>query len=188
MEKQRKGMSRGLLIFIIIVLILVFVGVGKYNGLVSLDEETKTAWSNVETQYQRRADLIPNLTETVKGYAKHEEDLLTQIAQLRSGYQKASTPAEFTEMDQKLNRAINIAVEAYPDLKASENFLRFQDELAGTENRIAVSRRDYNNAVKAFNKSCRRFPTNIYAKIFGFEEKQPFQAAPGSENAPQVSF
>lgn len=188
MQKNGKGVSRVLIFVLAVVLFFAISAVGKYNGLVKLDEEVKNAWANVEAQYQRRADLIPNLMETVKGYAKHEESVLTDIAKLRAGYQAAKTPDEYTQLDQELSKVINVAVEAYPDLKASENFLQFQDELAGTENRIAVSRRDYNEAVMKFNKNRRRFPNNIYAGIFGFEEKVPFKAAPGSEYSPQVKF
>ena len=188
MKKSGKGVSRILIFVLAVVLFLGISAVGKYNGLVKMDEEVKNAWGNVETQYQRRADLIPNLMETVKGYAKHEESVLTDIAKLRAGYQAAKTPDEYSQMDQELNKVINVVVEAYPDLKASENFLQFQDELAGTENRIAVARRDYNDAVMKFNKNRRSFPTNIYAGFFGFEEKAPFKSAPGSENAPQVKF
>lgn len=174
---------------LIVLLVVVVAGLMvSYNGLVNLDEEVQNKWSQVETNYQRRTDLIPNLANTVKGYAEHESETFKGIAELRSGYKKASTPKEYQQLDKELSRVINIAVESYPQLKANENFLALQDELAGTENRIAVSRRDYNNAVTKYNKKIRRFPTNMMARMFGFDKADLFEAEKGAEKAPEVNF
>ena len=177
-----------------IILLLVLLVIGSYNGLVGKRNNVDSAWADVQAQYQRRMDLIPNLVATVKGYAAHEEDLFTEITQLRSQWQTASasgdtagaiTAAQGT--DSALARLLVVA-EAYPDLKASTNFLALQDELAGTENRVAVARTRFNDAVKTYNTAIQTFPRNILAGMFGFEPKTFFAAAAGSENAPQVTF
>jgi LemA protein len=148
----------------------------------------------VEVQYQRRFDLIPNLVNTVKGYAAHEEKLFTEITALRSQWQTARSAGDVNGAiaaaqgaDGAISRLLLVA-ENYPNLKASENFLSLQDELAGTENRVVFSRNKYNEAVRAYNTAIRRFPTSIIAGIFGFEKKTLFEAQAGAENAPQVSF
>lgn len=168
--------------------IVAFYLAGTYNSFVEMEENVKNAWSQVETNYQRRADLIPNLVETVKAYATHENETFASIAQLRSSYNSAKTPSEYQELDRQLATNINIMVEAYPELKANSNFLSFQDELAGTENRIAVARRDYNEVTTAFNKKVRVFPQNIVAGLFNFESKELFAAEAGAEKAPKVDF
>ena len=140
-----------------------------YNGFVNKEEGVKTAWANVETQYQRRADLIPNLVNTVKGYAAHE----TQQAQ--------------AQVRSALGRLIAVS-ESYPDLKANQNFLELQAQLEGTENRISVARKQFNEVARTYNVSVRRFPANLVAKMFGFEQKPYFESAEGSEAAPQVQF
>ncbi len=183
--------KKGRTVLIVIIAAVVLIGIlvaGQYNSLVRADEQVNQAWSNVETQYQRRVDLIPNLVETVNAYASHESEVYTEVAKVRANYQEAKTPADYQAADQSLNRMINIAVEAYPELKASENFLRLQDELAGTENRIAVARKDYNAVATNYNRGVRAFPKNIFAGIFGFERHELFQAAAGAEQAPTVNF
>lgn len=188
-KKQRKGRFSSPLAIILIIGILVGILISsKYNGLVRKQEDVNKTWAEVQTQYQRRADLIPNLVETVKGYAKHEEETLENIAKLRSGYTDAKTPEDYEKLDTELAKNINIVVENYPDLKANENFLSLQDELAGTENRIAVARRDFNNEATEFNKSVRTFPNNIFASMLGFDKFETFKAQDGAENAPSVDF
>ena len=159
--------------------------------LVSLDANAKEKWANVETQYQRRFDLIPNLVSTVKGYAAHEEKLFTEITEMRSRWQNAPTIDDKVTAANGLEGAIGrllMVVENYPVLKASENFLSLQDELAGTENRVSVERTRYNEAVKQYNVATKRIPTSIIASMFGFKEKKMFEAAEGAENAPKVTF
>jgi LemA protein len=182
------------------VAILFFWGCSSYNGLVGKDETVNKAWNNVEVQYQRRADLIPNLVETVKAVADREKGTFTEIVALRSGVQDAqkvikdpnasqeAKMAAYGTMDQAKNFIMNIRVENYPNLKFPENFSKLQDELAGTENRVGQARTDFNEAVQVYNTSARRFPGNIFASIFGFKTKQGFNAQPGTENAPKVDF
>jgi len=181
----------GLAVAAALVLILGVSCVGSYNRLVASDEQVDTAWAQVENVLQRRADLIPNLVNTVKGYAAHEKEIFTQVADARSRLLAARTPGEAAEangaLDTALGRLLAIA-EAYPQLRASENFVRLQDELAGTENRIANERRHYNDTVRDFNTRVRRFPTRILAGMFGFESREYFEATPGAETAPRVSF
>ena len=189
MAKKRKIKIWWIVVGVIALLFLIFIG--SYNGLVNADEEVNRAWGNVETAYQRRADLIPNLVETVKGYKIHEEEVLTEITKARSQIGKATTPSQLTAGDAALSSAISrllVVVENYPDLKASENFLSLQDELAGTENRVKVERDSYNKAVKKLNIKVRKFPSNIIAGMFGFEKKESFEAETGAEKAPEVSF
>ncbi|MDD3275558.1 MAG: LemA family protein [Kiritimatiellales bacterium] len=174
-----------------IVLLLIVMMVSSYNHVVSLQESVDPQWANVETVMQRRFDLIPNLVNTVKGYASHEKELLTKVTELRSQWAAAGTPDEkvavANQMQGALGRLMMVA-ENYPDLKANQNFLALQDELAGTENRISVERRRYNEAVKAYNVSIRRFPGSIWAGMFGFERRTPFEAAPEASAVPKVSF
>lgn len=176
---------------IIILVIIAGIGlmfIGPYNNLVSLDEGVNNSYADVQTAVQRRADLIPSLVNTVKGYATHEEETLTNITEARSGIDKANSPEELAQANENLTRAINIAVEAYPDLKANQNFLGLQDELAGTENRIAVARKDYNAVVKTYNAKVRRFPTSLIAGIMGFEKAEYFEAPESAQDAPEVNF
>lgn len=177
----------------VLAIVLIIAGIfgSTYNKLQVKDEDVNQAWAQVENTMQRRADLIPNLVETVKGYAKHEEDVFTKVTEARSAVKAASTPKEYAaanaQMDQAV-RNINVVAEAYPELKADSNFANLQAELAGTENRIAVERKRYNEAVADFNKSVKRFPTNIVAKMLGFSQREYFQAAPGAEKVPEVKF
>lgn len=192
-KKEKSKMKLWITIGVIAVIILALAGwiIGGYNTLVTQDNNVGEKWGNVESQYQRRVDLIPNLVSTVKGYAAHEEKLFTEITELRSRWQGATTVDEKMNAANGLEGAIGrlmVVVENYPDLKASENFLSLQDELAGTENRVAVARQDYNAAVKKYNDAVRKVPTNIIASIFGFERKESFEAAEGAEKAPEVAF
>ncbi len=182
--------------------VVLFCGVGcsKYNKLTTLQQEVESSWSNVETQYQRRADLIPNLEATVKGYAQHEASTFEAVtdARAKAGSMTISiddlneqTLEKFQQAQNQLSGALKslLAVsEAYPELKANENFMRFQDELAGTENRIQVARRDYNEVAREFNTQISLFPNNIFAGFFGFQKKPYFRSAEGAEQAPKVSF
>ncbi len=183
-----------------LVIVLVFSMCGSYNTVVGKDENLKKAWSQVENQYQRRADLIPNLVETVKGYANFEQQTLTAVVEARAKATSVTINAdnltpekiqEFERAQSGLNSALGrlLAVaESYPDLKANQNFLDLQKQLEGTENRISVERKNYNEAVQDYNAYVRRFPTNIFAGIFGFTAKGYFQATAGSDKAPAVKF
>lgn len=185
---MKKKTKIWLISIIAIIVILILITITSYNSLVQSQTTATKAWANVEVTYQRRADLIPNLVQTVQGYATHEKSTLTEIANLRSQYQSAKTPAELQATDIKFNIALRAVAEAYPDLKANQNFLALQDELAGTENRIAVARRDYNEAANSYNLSIRTFPKLIFANIFGFTKRDLFQATETAKTAPSVSF
>ena len=190
----------GWIIPAIIVVIIIFWGIGGYNGMVSLDEGVQNKWADVETQYQRRADLIPNLVNTVKGYAAHESQTLENVVKERSEASSVKvdpqniTPeklAEYQKAQSGVSSALGrlmVIVEKYPDLKANQNFLELQSQLEGTENRINTARRDFNEAAKGFNTEIRRFPKNILAGMFGFEKKAYFEAEKGAEKAPEVQF
>lgn len=196
-------MKKSTITLLVVVGILVaLVGwiIGAYNGLVTLDEETNGKWAQVESAYQRRADLIPNLVNTVKGYAEFEQETLTGVIEARS---KATginvdasslTPesiANFQAAQQQLRGALSrlmVTVERYPDLKANQNFLGLQSQLEGTENRIKIERDRFNVSVKDFNATIRKFPKTIIASSFGFEKKGYFEADAGSEKAPEVQF
>lgn len=174
--------------------------VGSYNQFVQSEEQVNGQWAEVETQYQRRADLIPNLVSTVKGYAEFEQETLTGVVEARAKATSMTidptnlTPenlAQFQQAQDQLSGALSrllVTVEKYPDLKANQNFLELQAQLEGTENRIAVARRNFNESVVAYNSSIRTFPNNIFAGWYGFETKGTFQASEGAENAPTVQF
>ena len=176
---------------IALVLIVGVMAVGQYNGLVQERERVDASWAQVENVLQRRADLIPNLVETVRGYAAHEQEIFTAVADARSRLLAAGSPGEAAEasgaLDSALGRLLVIA-ENYPQLRASEQFTRLQDELAGTENRIAVERRRYNEVVREYNGSVRTFPKNLFAGMFGFEAREYFEAEPSAQEVPQVDF
>lgn len=196
--------SKGGLITIIVILaalvLLAGWGIGIYNKIVPLDEAVKKSWGQVENQYQRRADLIPNLVETVKGYAAHERETLEAVVNARAkATQTTIDPENMTpeamkeymaaqgEVSSALSRLL-VTVENYPDLKANENFMDLQKQLEGTENRITVARMDFNDTTKTFNEMVRKFPVNVIANMLGFSAKPYFDAEPGAEKAPEVKF
>ena len=196
-------MKKSTITLLVIVGILVaLVGwiIGAYNGLVTLDEETNGKWAQVESAYQRRADLIPNLVNTVKGYADFEQETLTGVIEARSKATGISVDANnlspeaianFQAAQSQLSGALSrlmVTVERYPDLKANQNFLGLQSQLEGTENRIKIERDRFNVSVKNFNATIRKFPKTIIASSFGFEKKGYFEADAGSEQAPEVQF
>lgn len=171
-----------------------------YNKMVSLDEQVSSQWGNVENAYQRRADLIPNLVATVKGYAEHEQETFTRVVEARAQATSVKidpaniTPEaiqQFQQIQDGLSSALSrllLVVEQYPDLKANQNFLDLQAQLEGTENRISVERMKFNEVTQSYNSYIRQFPALIVAKIFGFKKKNYFEAAPGTEKAPEVKF
>src|SRR6267142_1291413 len=192
-------MNKGLIVVVVIVALLLLVvlfAFGQYvsvkNTLVAKNEAVKAAWSQVDIVLQRRADLIPNLVETVKGYAKQEQTVFGDIAKARSALLSAGTPQEKIAANNQLDGAIGrllLIVENYPQLKSNENFLRLQDELAGTENRIAVERKRYNDALQDYNTYIQKFPANIFARWAGFKTNDAyFTAAEGSRQVPKVDF
>jgi LemA protein len=191
-------------IVIISIVAVIFIGFlwfkGMYNNMVNLDVDSTGQWANVESAYQRRADLIPNLVSTVKGYADFEKETLTAVIEARakatqvkidpsniSPEQLANFQSAQGEVSQALGRLL-VTIERYPDLKANQNFLELQSQLEGTENRINVERNRFNETVKAYNKYIKRFPQVLFAGSFGYEEKGFFKADAGSENAPKVEF
>jgi len=180
--------------WIIVLAVLVLLGisaVGSYNNLVQLNESTNGKWSQIDVQLQRRADLIPNLVATVKGYATHEQEILNNLADARSRLVGAQGVADKAAAEDQLNSTLSrllVIVENYPNLKADANFRQLQDELAGTENRIAVARKDYNDSVQIYNAKIKTFPNSIWASMLGFSPREYFQAAAGSQTVPQVNF
>ncbi len=193
-------MSKGLMIVLGFVVVLVIVAlmiggsfIGAKNTMVIKDEAVRNAWSDVDTQLQRRADLIPNLVETVKGFTKEESGVFGEIAEARKGYMNAQTPqdkmAANGQIDQALTKLLVVA-ENYPQLKSNEQFLRLQDELAGTENRITVARRRYNDTLRDYNTYVRQFPNSIWAGIAGFQAKEDayFKASEAAKTVPSVKF
>ena len=177
---------------VLILLISVYSSIkGTFNGMVAGDESVKNAWAQVENVFQRRFDLIPNLIATVKGYAAHEEEVLTAVTNARARVGGAGAPSESIEANNMLSGALSrllVVVENYPNLKADQGFIRLQDELAGTENRIAVERRRYNNIVLSYNTMIRSFPNRLYAGLFGFDSATPFEATAGADIVPKVEF
>lgn len=188
-------MKKVLIVIIAVVAVLaVIVGIGasSYNGFVKEQEAVAAAKSNVGTQLQRRADLIPNFVATVKGYSDYEQSTLTAVTEARAAVGKAQSVSEVEKASSELDKAISVWVnavtEAYPELKADKQYIALQDELAGTENRIATARRDYNNAANKYNLKVRSFPSNIIAGVFGFEKADYFEAQQEAETAPIVTF
>lgn len=180
-------------IVIIVVIIAIFAAIliPSYNGFVNGEEDVNKAYAQIENQLQRRMDLIPNLVNTVKGFAAHEEEVLGNIADARSRLAGASTPEEQAEANNELTGALSrllVVVENYPELKADANFRQLMDELAGTENRLSVAREDYNAVVSDYNKKVKRMPGSIVASIFGFDEKGYFEADAAAQDAPNVDF
>jgi LemA protein len=192
--------NRTWIIVAVVLLILVLWGVRRYNSFITMEENVSGQWANVENVYQRRADLIPNLVSTVRGYADFEQETLTQVIEARARATSVNVDAnnlspeaieQFQQAQEGLTSALSrllVTVERYPDLKANQNFLELQAQLEGTENRIAVERRNYNEVVRSFNTGIRRFPGNIIAGITGYETKGYFEAVPGSETVPTVEF
>lgn len=188
------------IILVAIVAIFSMTSCSTYNGMVTKEEAVKTAWSNVETQYQRRADLIPNLVSTVKGYASHEESTLKEVVEARAKATSVNLSLEELSAEklaeyQKAQSAVTSALgrliavsESYPDLKANQNFLELQAQLEGTENRITVARKEFNDATQTYNVAVRKFPANLVAMIFGFEQKPYFEADAAAAAAPKVEF
>ena len=196
-----KKKSTIIIIVVIVVIILLFSWVkGTYNGLVSKEEAVNSQWAQVENVHQRRSDLIPNLVATVKGYAEHEQEVLTDVVEARAKATSINLNADnmtpenmqvFQNAQEQLSGALSrllLTVEKYPDLKANQNFLELQAQLEGTENRITVERQKFNNTAKEYNQSIRHFPANIFANMFGFEKITYFEAQQGAEVAPKVEF
>ena len=191
-------MSNGKKVLIGVLVALVLLGgslfgffKGTYNNFVALDEAVKSSWAQVENQLQRRYDLIPNLVETVKGYAKQEKDVFVEVANARAKVGGAANVPDKIKSNNELSGALSrllIVVERYPELKSNQNFLRLQDELAGTENRIAVERKRYNDAVRTYNVAIRSFPANMLAGMFQFQAATFFEAPAAAKTAPQVKF
>ena len=201
---MKKGTIIGLSVTAIIILFLIILiswGVKTYNNLVTINEEVNQTWSQVENQYQRRADLIPNLVNTVKGYANFERGVLTDVTEARAKVSQFNITPEvlndpqafqkFEQLQGNLSSALSrllVTVENYPELKANENFLQLQAQLEGTENRISVERRKFNLAVQNYNTTIKRFPAAMFAGIFGFREKSYFKSTSGAETPPKVEF
>lgn len=205
---MKKGLSLALIAVVIVLVVLVAMGFSQYNSIVTMDEEVNTGWADVENQYQRRLDLIPNLVASVKGYAQHEQTTYVGLAEARSGLQAACDNAQkvsgeeanrdeaslqqFQQAQQKLQSALGIYVnavhEAYPELKADKTFLDLMTQLEGTENRITAERKRYNKLVNDYNIKVRRFPGAIFAGMFGFSTRAQFRAEAGAESAPKVEF
>jgi LemA protein len=190
-----RGKLTGVFIAIAVIVVLLIIYGGWYistrNTLVTLEESISAAWSEIDNQLQRRNDLIPNLVATVKGYATQEREVFTQIAEARAKLAGAQTVGETAEGYNQLQSALGrllVIVERYPELKSNVNFIRLQDELAGTENRIAVARNRYNDSVRIFNTRIRRFPASIVAKRMGFEQKEYFEIEEGARQVPEVDF
>ena len=187
-------MKKSTIVIIVVVVILVAIIAGlvsNYNGVVSLSEEVDNKFATIDTMLQRRADLIPNLVNTVKGYTNQEQAVIDSVTDARAKLAGANSVGEKANADQELSTALSnllVVVENYPDLKSSQNFINLSDELAGTENRIATARKDYNDAVKEYNTKIKRFPTNIVSGMFVYGEKEYFQASEGSEEVPTVDF
>ncbi len=198
-------MKKGIVILLVVIALFVVIGMvlaGYYNTMVTMEENVKEKWSQVENVYQRRLDLIPNLVNTVKGYAEHEKETFKAVTEARAkaggvfniSKDVLNNPAAFQQFQQAqatLGGALSrlmVVLEKYPELKANENFLRLQDELAGTENRIAVERKRFNEAAKEFNTYIRKFPKNIIANMFGFKTKPYFKAQKEASKAPKVDF
>lgn len=190
-KKKRSGAAGILIAIIAIVVIALVMIVPTYNRLAGSRENVNQAYAQVQNVVQRRADLIPNLVNTVKGYTDHESETLKEVTKARAGIQNAENPEELARANEQLTRAIgdiNVAVEAYPELKADKQFVQLMDELAGSENRISTERKNYNEAVQAYNTDIKKFPTNLIAKFTGYDEAQYFKADASAQDAPEVNF
>mgnify|MGYP006292740807 CR=1 FL=1 len=195
-----KRKNRTWIIVVVILALLFLTGIRRYNRFITIEERVTNQWANVESVYQRRADLIPNLVSTVRGYADFEQETLTQVIEARAKATSVNVDANnlnpqylaaFQQAQEGLGSALSrllVTIERYPELKANQNFLELQSQLEGTENRIAVERRRYNEVVREYNTGIRRFPSNVIASVTGFEPKGYFEATEGSETAPVVEF
>jgi LemA protein len=191
MDPKKRNLIIGLVVILVIGFAIYRLFAGNYNKFVKLDVAVKAAWSQVENQLQRRYDLIPNLVETVKGYAKQEKSVLVEVTNARAKVGGAGNVPDKISANNELSGALSrllVVIERYPDLKSNQNFMHLQDELAGTENRIAVERMRYNEAVKAYNEAIRTFPANIIAGMFNFKESTYFEAPKEAKTAPKVTF
>lgn len=186
-----KKSSIGIISALAVIAIIVIICVSTYNGMVSKKESVDNSFSNLDVMLQRRADLIPNLVNAVKAYTNHENDVIDKVLKARTNLLNANNVEEKSKANKELTTALDsltVVVENYPDLKASENYIHLSDELAGTENRIAVARKDYNDSINKFNTSIKKFPNNIFAGMFGFSEMKYFQADESSTEVPKVEF
>lgn len=186
-----KKSNIGIICIVAVIVIIGIMMISGYNGMISKQETVESSLSDLDVMLQRRADLIPNLVSTVKGYTSHETEIINKVTEARTKLVNASSVEEKSTANNELTNSLNalmVVVENYPDLKSSENFTQLSDELAGTENRIAVARKDYNNAVNTFNTAIKKFPNNILAGIFGFEKATYFKADETSQEVPSVSF
>lgn len=188
-------MKKTVAILIAILAVIGFIGgfiASSYNGLVEKQEEVEASLSQIDNQLQRRADLIPNFVETVKGYSDYEKSTLSAVTEARSAVMKSENASEkseaYSELDSAISVWVNAVTEAYPELKANEQFIALQDELSGSENRIATARKDYNDIVKEYNTAVKKFPKNIIASIFGFEAYDYFEASDNASEVPEVKF
>lgn len=188
---MKKNKGAGVIILIVILAVLAFFVGTQYNKLVKMEADVDQSWAQVQNQVKRRADLIPNLVNTVKGYASHEQDTFENIAKARAGVDSAKTPKELAAANDELSRAtlqLNAVAEAYPELKANTNFMDLQAQLEGTENRIATERQRYNEQVTVFNKTVKSFPMNLVSKVLGFAPKEYFQVSEQDQKVPEVKF
>lgn len=184
-------MNKNIWIIMAVVTVLVMVAVSSYNNLVNMSENVNGKWSQIENQLQRRADLIPNLVNTVKGYAAHEQQTIQAVVDARAKLGGAQGPNAKAEANGELNTALSrllVIAENYPNLKADKNFRALMDELSGTENRIAVARKDYNESVQLYNTTIRSLPASLFAKSYGFDPMEYFKADEGAKQVPQVKF
>lgn len=186
-----KKSNIGLICVIVVITIIAISMISGYNGMISKQENVESSLSDLDVMLQRRADLIPNLVSTVQGYASHETEIINKVTDARTKLVNANTVEEKSKANNELTSSLNalmVVVENYPDLKSSQNFMQLFDELAGTENRIAVARKDYNDAVKTFNTTVKKFPNNLLSGMFGFEQAVYFEADEASSEVPHVSF
>jgi LemA protein len=191
MDSKKKTLIIVLAVIVILAIAAYSFFAGNYNKFVGLDQTVKSSWAQVENQLQRRFDLIPNLVETVKGYAKQEKDVMVQVTEARAKVGGAGNVPDKIAANNQLSGALSrlmVVVEKYPDLKSNQNFMRLQDELAGTENRIAVERMRYNEAVKIYNQAIKSFPANLLAGMFGFKDATFFEAPKEAKEAVKVKF